>query len=932
MANGKSLVSDFQSLVSKDLLAVLFLILFPFVYFWQVTLGQGVWLTTDILRLFYPFSVELARALNEGRLPLWTPNLLVGFPLLAEGHVGALYPINLLLYKFFPVHHALSYNILLHVAWAGCGMYTFTRARGIGIAGALFAGFVFAFNGVVFGQMFHPPILFAVAWLPWLIFLVAQCQTTHGSARAVWFALAALALGGQFLIGSVQMAFVNALAVAVFGVFGGFVVNSGQSIVNKPLLTVHRSLFTTVFLLALGGGIAAIQLIPTGELVGYSVRGGILGREFVTSYSLPPEYLAQFVAPFAQGEPAEGNEEYRAYFGIAPLLFAFGALLRRRNRQTIFFAAFGLVALSLAFGAINPLYQLLHQLPPFNFFRVPARYLYLVVFAAAFLGAVAFEAVRNHTDHNAKLTGACPEEQRSGGFCAVVAAISFFLVSLPIALTYTQPLGFWLDAWRVLPILIALIALCALALAWTRKIARGSFTILMLGLTIFDLASYAPPFLKTIDALTPAAGVPAPPRSVQLLGDALTRGRIYTDDSIFPSPPAIRNALFPNTALLYDRVSAQIYSSLAFGRHQAYVYNVSPAMLNLLNVRYVMIPLEPRPLTKSALPAAALGYAILREDITLAPTGVHAIQIVSATEQAADLPNGALIAQVVLDFEDGATQTLRLRAGVETTDWDYDRKRADNAVQHARAPIAHSFPAYWRAFGRAFEGHTYRARFELTPPRKIVGARARVIESGAQVIIADVTLETDDRAISLARVSGRSDFVLAYLSDTVAAWENRDALPRAFIAQQSVRLNDDAAFTRLRDPEFAPARQVLLAASPDRLMQADSAQALPQIQSPGEAAITESRSDRVTITAATDQRGYLVLTDSWYPGWRAWVDGQPTPIERADVLFRAVPLEPGTHTVVFEYRPDSWLVGAVVSVLSLVILIVYVGMNIGRAI
>jgi len=103
MANGKSLVSDFQSLVSKDLLAVLFLILFPFVYFWQVTLGQGVWLTTDILRLFYPFSVELARALNEGRLPLWTPNLLAGFPLLAEGQVGALYPINLLLYKFFPV-------------------------------------------------------------------------------------------------------------------------------------------------------------------------------------------------------------------------------------------------------------------------------------------------------------------------------------------------------------------------------------------------------------------------------------------------------------------------------------------------------------------------------------------------------------------------------------------------------------------------------------------------------------------------------------------------------------------------------------------------------------------------------------------------------------------------------------------------------------
>ncbi|MCI0477748.1 MAG: hypothetical protein L0Y55_16010, partial [Anaerolineales bacterium] len=109
------------------------LTLFPFIYFWQVTLGQGVWLTTDILRLFYPFSVELSRALSENRLPLWTPNLLAGFPLLAESQVGALYPINLLLYKFLPTHHALSFNILLHIAWAGCGMYVFTRTRGIGV-------------------------------------------------------------------------------------------------------------------------------------------------------------------------------------------------------------------------------------------------------------------------------------------------------------------------------------------------------------------------------------------------------------------------------------------------------------------------------------------------------------------------------------------------------------------------------------------------------------------------------------------------------------------------------------------------------------------------------------------------------------------------------------------------------------------------------
>lgn len=380
--------------------------------------------------------------------------MLAGFPLLAEGQVGALYPINLLLYKFFPTHHALSFNILLRIAWAGCGMYVFTRARGIGSAGALLAGFVFSFNGVVLGQMFHPPILFTVAWLPWLLFLVARFQRWSGqptcstgkTRRAIWFALAALALGVQFLCGSVQMAFLNALAVAVFGV--------SQSTVRRSPSMVYGLL--PIALLALGGGIAAIQLLPTSELIGYSVRAGALGKEFVTSYSMPPEYLVHFVAPFAPGEPAEGNAEYRAYFGIAPLLLALSAVALRRNRQTILFAAFALVALALALGELNPAYQLLFQLPLFNFFRVPARYLCLFVFAAAFLSAVGFDGV---IARSGLCDEAISESRRGDCFVRLVMtkrARAFFACALltlgAIVLAHTQPPAFWLDAWRGLPL------------------------------------------------------------------------------------------------------------------------------------------------------------------------------------------------------------------------------------------------------------------------------------------------------------------------------------------------------------------------------------------------------------------------------------------------------------------------------------------------
>jgi uncharacterized membrane protein YfhO len=73
-----------------------------------------------------------------------------------------------------------------------------------------------------------------------------------------------------------------------------------------------------------------------------------------------------------------------------------------------------------------------------------------------------------------------------------------------------------------------------------------------------------------------------------------------------------------------------------------------------------------------------------------------------------------------------------------------------------------------------------------------------------------------------------------------------------------------------------------------------------------------------------------MLTDSWYPGWVAFVDGKETPIHRADYIFRAVPLTPGEHSVVFEYRPMSLLWGAIISGLSVIACGVGVGIVVSK--
>jgi hypothetical protein len=65
----------------------------------------------------------------------------------------------------------------------------------------------------------------------------------------------------------------------------------------------------------------------------------------------------------------------------------------------------------------------------------------------------------------------------------------------------------------------------------------------------------------------------------------------------------------------------------------------------------------------------------------------------------------------------------------------------------------------------------------------------------------------------------------------------------------------------------------------------------------------------VTIRAASPAAGRLVLADVWYPGWRALVDGVPTPIELANTAFRAVKLPAGNHVIEFQYEPDSVKIG-----------------------
>jgi hypothetical protein len=82
--------------------------------------------------------------------------------------------------------------------------------------------------------------------------------------------------------------------------------------------------------------------------------------------------------------------------------------------------------------------------------------------------------------------------------------------------------------------------------------------------------------------------------------------------------------------------------------------------------------------------------------------------------------------------------------------------------------------------------------------------------------------------------------------------------------------------------------------------------------------VDEQGPGRVLLTVEAPAAGFVILTDTFYPGWRAEVDGQVTQIWMANLAFRAVEVEPGTHDILFSYQPRSFTIGLWASGITLI--------------
>lgn len=135
--------------------------------------------------------------------------------------------------------------------------------------------------------------------------------------------------------------------------------------------------------------------------------------------------------------------------------------------------------------------------------------------------------------------------------------------------------------------------------------------------------------------------------------------------------------------------------------------------------------------------------------------------------------------------------------------------------------------------------------------------------------------------------------------------------------------SDREAAERLLDSRFDPDLEVLLYDAPEAGYPTADGVASPPAA--GRATVTRESSREVLIEADAPANSFLLLADTYYPGWTAHVDGAPAPIYRANHSVRAIHLPQGRHEVRFTYEPPGFVRGLQVTVLGLSALFVWVG-------
>ena len=818
----------------------------------------------DLIIQNYPWKRFTLSSLRGGEIPLWNPYLFAGAPFLANGQHSALYPFSVL-YLVLPLAKAYGWFVLSQVWLAGVSMYVFGRILGMRRGGAALAGFVYqGAQFLVISAAVFPMIAAAVVWLPFLLGCIERVITTS--------------------LGPAETRH-RALLWAAAGAVG----LACQVLAGHAEFTYYTLLIMALF--ALWRMVTAAQGSrgAGGQGSGLSPRSPAPLLPFLWLSALVATGLliaaVQFVPLFEVGRVnfRVGSASFAEVRGWAyPPRHALALLLPNfygnPSHHTVRDAFSGeSIPLELNYhGGLNPYGPTTTSWGTKNYVEGAA---YMGILPLLLAGA-GLTAIFRRRGPNARRAHAL--------FFAGLAGVSLaFIFGTPLyaLLYYGLPFIDQLHTpfrW-VFPLALAVAALAGFGVD---ELGGGAVEQGRRGAgEREDRDEFAQSrrdakgrqYALRLGGLAVISFVVIVAGMVVVAGTVLSR---VFFDSARPLVERLFHGLagadyaFPSVEAFYSYLFWQL---LLFGGLLA---ASGVALLLLRRARWGIV--------------FACGLIVL--DLYAANAGFH-----SAVDPA------------LLDYTPAAVRWLQEQPG-EWRITTYDTTGAGTLNANTPWPQALAdVRGYDSIIPKQFTD--YMAAIE--PQNGLPFNRVQPIGS-ATALESPLLDALAVRYVISAEAITSPKFQSVWQGQGITIYENLAAAPRAYVLPRAAEVHAPDALAALR--EFDPRRFVIIESS--------ASTAPPQ---PGEllpATITSATNNQVVVDAAADEPSWLILSDSYFPGWRAYTrpagsgeeDEQEVEIVRVNGNFRGVRLEPGQWTVRFRYSPRSFQLGGLMSFMGVTVL------------
>lgn len=943
-----------------DWRVVLFITVFFLLFFGRVILAGRHFVGGDSLIYSYPLRYVAWDMIRHGQAPLWTPLLLSGYPLLSMAQLAIGYPLTWF-YLFLPGY--VAEEIYVYAPFLLSPLFAYAYLRGVGCSrmAGLLGGLSFGYGGMMAGGLSHNGMFTnAVMWLP-LFLLAIERVRRWPFGRSL--ALAGLVYGMAVLTGLGQgFLYSGIIALAYAFCLSLTPGEKGPDGLRPRLVSLARwqPVLVSIGGILCGAGLAAFQILETMRAQRRSIRSTLNYDTFSTGSFTAKQIWKSFALPLYNF-----NYETTAYVpGLAGVcvLAALVWLVRHPRTQwrMWFWLGLAMAGFLLIQGDGTPLYRVIYHLPLVNLFRIPWRHAFELTLGLSMLAAFGWDAVRawystarvSKRKHGVEPTDQPVNQPLADARGTVPAArantadwLGFSLLTLVSVFAcwamitgfppakQGDPWHFTETQWAAIKAPL-LLAWCALVWwGWTRMSARAGRVLLLA--VIFSacfweqqvlMAHWCFPFLPKSDYFT----TPAPSTKFMQQYEP-TENRVFTSTSTYfnlklplAEPHNISMIRGLHNAAGYEPLLPKRYAD-AFGSGLLFntptinapldpqILQPNWQVLDLLNVRLVADYSSYN--TTFAERAGVLfpvndSQIVLRPGNTITLTGsnfkAEGLTIVTTLADAGDIPQGETVAQLTAYTKDGRQFAFELKAGVDTAEWAHDRPDVKPLIKHGLAPI---FEQQVGDAKSTFQAYHYWTNLKFAEPAEIDHLVLESKTSRAEMVVWRTglySLQPKQLVSVFARLP--EHWRKVYDQDQVQIFENSHALPRLWLTPKAEAVSAEEALRRIRgqsDQPFDPQQKALLEAVPAGLPPNLRAQSLNRLGPNDSARFVRYQPNHLEIETDTTNPAVLVVSEAYYPGWAATLDGQATAIHAANYLLRGILVPPGKHRVELWYKAPA---------------------------